>query len=173
MKKEEKIKYELLFLGLLRIGPKHPYQIKKMLREELAPFFTLDIKSIYYPLEKLKQGGLVKRKTGKISRRPQRYIYELTEKGKVRFNQILKENFLKVERPYFNVDLSLYFLEYLKPKIAKRLFLARTGFLKRIEKGLNKLKKESKSSIIIEHDLDLVKAEAESLSRLYSRIQNF
>jgi len=163
MEKKEIVKHELLFLGLLKNGPKHPYEIKKILLDELSSVFQLEIKSIYYPLEKLKRKGLVIRKTCKIGRRPQRYVYELTEKGEIRFKQILKENFLKIERPYFNIDLSLYFLKYLEPEVAKRMLLARTNFLKRIQKGLNHLKKESKSSIIIEHDLDLVKAEAESL----------
>jgi len=132
--KKEIVKHELLFLGLLKNGPKHPYEIKKILLDELSSVFQLEIKSIYYPLEKLKRKGLVIRKTCKIGRRPQRYVYELTEKGEIRFKQILKENFLKIERPYFNIDLSLYFLKYLEPEVAKRMLLARTNFLKRIQK---------------------------------------
>ena len=42
------IENELLFLGLLVEGPKHGYEIKLQLEEDLGPNVGLQIKSIYY-----------------------------------------------------------------------------------------------------------------------------
>ena len=47
------IEHEMLFLGLLMDGPKHGYEIKRRIEEELFPFIGLKIKSIYYPLKKM------------------------------------------------------------------------------------------------------------------------
>ena len=49
------IEHELLFLGLLKEGPKHGYEIKKMIEEDLSQFIGLKIKSIYYPLKKMEK----------------------------------------------------------------------------------------------------------------------
>src|SRR3989338_4855247 len=53
------IEHELLFLGLLKEGPKHGYEIKRLIEEELFPFVGLKIKSIYYPLKTMEKLGLV------------------------------------------------------------------------------------------------------------------
>jgi DNA-binding PadR family transcriptional regulator len=41
------IEQELLFLGLLKEGSKHGYEIKKRIKEILSLFAGLEIKSIY------------------------------------------------------------------------------------------------------------------------------
>ncbi|HQP12472.1 MAG TPA: hypothetical protein PK470_06885, partial [Candidatus Omnitrophota bacterium] len=77
-----------------------------------------------------------------------------------------------IERPYFNIDLSLYFIPYVNQKIARRKLKARLFFLHRIKKGLEKFldRKNVLTSphlkIILEHDLDLVEAEIKSFKRL-------
>ena len=51
------IENEFLFLGLLAEGPKHGYEIKRQLEEDLSPNIGLQIKSIYYPLQKMETTG--------------------------------------------------------------------------------------------------------------------
>jgi DNA-binding PadR family transcriptional regulator len=165
---------ELLFLGLLMAGPKHGYEIKRLLQKELLPYFGLDLKSIYYPLKKMQASGLLTKHRLQAGRRPLRYVYQLTEKGRARFRQALKENFLTIQRPYFNLDLSLYFLPFISPQMSRRLLRARIRFLKKIENGLKKLAREnactSPSSLIIQHDRELIQTEIVSLTRLYSKL---
>ncbi len=162
---------ELLFLGLLKNGPKHAYEIKRLLHDTLMPFISLDIKSIYYPLKKMEEKGLIAKYVSREGNFPEKHIYSLTAKGEKRFDHILNESFLTIKRPYFNIDLSLYFLPYAKPAIAKRRLRARVSFLKRIKKELASLKKGLKPemkhlSVILEHNIDLVQAEIKSVSRL-------
>ncbi|MDP2940344.1 MAG: PadR family transcriptional regulator [Candidatus Omnitrophota bacterium] len=166
---------ELLFLGLLKAGPKHGYEIKRLLKDTLMPFISLDIKSIYYPLKKMEEKGLIAKYAGREGNFPEKHIYSLTPKGEKRFDSILNESFLTIKRPYFNIDLSLYFLPYAKPQIAKRRFRARVLFLRRIKRELAALKKNLKPEIkhlgvILEHNIDLVQAEIKSISRLIKAI---
>lgn len=165
------IEHELLFLGLLKDGPKHGYEIKRLIEEELFPFVGLKIKSIYYPLKKMEKLGLIKKDVGREGKWPEKFVYSLTAKGDKIFDHLITESFLSIERPYFNIDLSLYFLQYVEKPIARRQLRGRLLFLRRIKRDLEHLKKSLKSPqkhllIILEHDLDLVNAEINSITRL-------
>lgn len=165
------IEHELLFLGLLKDGPKHGYEIKRLIEEELFPFVGLKIKSIYYPLKKMEKLGLIKKDVGREGRWPEKYVYSLTPKGEKIFEHLITESFLSIERPYFNIDLSLYFLPYVEKKIAKRQLRGRIIFLRRIRRDLQRLQNTMKTSqkhvnVILDHDLDLVEAEIRSIGRL-------
>ena len=165
------IEHELLFLGLLKDGPKHGYEIRRLIEEELFPFVGLKIKSIYYPLRKMEQLGLVRKDVGREKSWPEKYVYSLTTKGEKTFEHLITESFLSIERPYFNIDLSLYFLQYIDKKRAKRQLRGRLVFLRRIKRDLKELKQNTEKLkkhlfIILDHDLSLVEAEIKSISHL-------
>ena len=167
------IEQELLFLGLLNDGAKHGYEIKKKIREILSLFAGLEIKSIYYPLRILEKGGLIAKRVVKQTKRPNRLIYKLTDKGRVRFNNLLLKSFLDFRRPQFSLDISLYFLRYVKSKVLKRRIQARMRMLKRISSGLNRMVHSLKSKkspsylwLILEHNLEMVNTEIHFLGRL-------
>ncbi len=166
------IEHEMLFLGLLMDGPKHGYEIKRKIEEELFPFVGLKIKSIYYPLKKMEQLNLVDKDVGREGKWPEKFIYSITPKGKKIFNHLITESFLSIQRPYFNIDLSLYFLPYVDKNIAHRRLRGRIIFLKRIKRSLEEFKERIKKDnashlhIILEHDNDLVTAEIKSITRL-------
>lgn len=171
------IEHEMLFLGLLMDGPKHGYEIKRKIEEELFPFVGLQVKSIYYPLKKMEQLKLVKKDVGREGKWPERFVYSITSKGRKIFDHLITESFLSIERPFFTIDLSLYFLQYVDRKIALKKLKARVIFLKRIMRELDRFinKKSAKNSphldIILEHDLDLVNAEIKSITRLMESLR--
>ena len=166
------IEHELILLGLLKESPKHGYDIKKKIKELLSLFSGVDLKSIYYPLRILEKKNLVTKRTGKAGRRPQRFVYALTPKGENRFKELLTKSLLNFKRPQFSLDLSLYFLNYMKPEIVKRRLRARTVVLTGLSKNLRQMvdslgkKKPSSLAYILEHDLEMVETESKFLSRL-------
>ena len=170
------IEQELLLLGLLREGPKHGYDIKVKVKQMLFLFAGVEIKSIYYPLEVLERKSLVAKKIEKIGHRPERMVYTLTAKGKTRFNELLSRSILELKRPQFSLDLSLYFLHYLKPLSARRRLRARLSILNKISLGLMQMsktgvnKKHSSLSRILEHNLKMLEAESQFLSSLIKNI---
>jgi DNA-binding PadR family transcriptional regulator len=169
------IEHEILFLGLLMERPKHGYDIKRQIEDELVPFIGLEIKSIYYPLKKMETAGLIKKESGREGNYPEKFVYSITPKGKKKFEQLIAKSFLSVERPYFQMDLSLYFLQYIDKAVAKRRLQARMVLLKKIRKHLADSRDKMPSSTqylvcIIQHDLDLCDAEIQSISRLISTI---
>lgn len=167
------IENEMLFLGLLMDGPKHGYDIKRRITEELYPLVGLKIKSVYYPLQKMEESGLVAKDAGREGKFPEKFVYHITPQGRARFEQLISQSFATIERPFFNIDLSIYFLQHVDKKTARRKLRARLVFLKRILRQLEKQLKLAFGSsrqlyIILEHDRDLVLAEINSLSRLLS-----
>ncbi|MFH1889023.1 MAG: PadR family transcriptional regulator [Candidatus Omnitrophota bacterium] len=168
--------HELILLGLLKESPKHGYEIKKKIGKILSLFAGVDLKSIYYPLRIMEKEGLVTKKISKAGRRPQRLTYALTRKGKDRFSQLLTKSLLDFKRPQFSLDLSLYFLDYMNPHIAKRRLCARTVVLVRLAEGLKQtlasLRKKDPPSLtyILEHNLQMVETEHKFLIRLINTL---
>lgn len=166
------IEHELLLLGLLKENPKHGYEIKRKIKEILTLFAGVDPKSIYYPLRILEKRGLVIKRTGKSGRRPQRLVYELTENGQSRFDELLTKSFLNFKRPQFSLDLSLYFLHYIRPRIAKRRLRARMHILKNLSCSLKQMlgslkeKRPLTLTYILEHNYQMVETEFQFLTGL-------
>ncbi len=168
------IEQELLFLGLLKENEKHGYEIKKRIKEILSLFAGLEIKSIYYPLRILEKEGLVVKRIVRQSSRPSRFIYSLTDKGEARFSNLLLKSFLDFKRPRFSLDISLYFLRYIKPKVLKRRIQTRIRMLEKISRGLQQMVRSLKSRkspsflwLILEHNLEMVNTEIHFLERLF------
>jgi DNA-binding PadR family transcriptional regulator len=170
------IEHELILLGLLKESPRHGYEIKKEIKEILSLFAGVNLKSIYYPLRVLEKKGLVVKRINKLGRRPERMVYTLTPKGETRFADLLAKSFLNFKRPEFSLDLSLYFLHNLNPRIARRRLRARLVVLKKISKGLTQLiatfknKKSSSIRHILEHNLNMLDSESQFLGNLITSL---
>jgi DNA-binding PadR family transcriptional regulator len=166
------IKHELLLLGLLKESPKHGYDIKIKIKKIFSLFAGVDLKSIYYPLKVLERKGLIEKRINRLGKRPERFVYKLTSRGEARFEELLTKSLLDFKRPQFSLDLSLYFLHYLKPGIAKRRLRGRTLVLKNLARSLrrtvNSLKNKKPLSLvhILEHDLQMVETECKFLANL-------
>ena len=166
------IEHELVLLGLLKEGPRHGYDIKKHIKEMLSLFAGVDPSSIYYPLRVLEKRGMVIKSTNRSGKRPQRLIYELTPKGRERFDKLLARSFLDFKRPQFSLDLSLYFLGHMPAKVAKRRLKARLSVLEKLSVKLSALvgslkkKRNPSSARILEHNLQMVETEVRFLSSL-------
>jgi DNA-binding PadR family transcriptional regulator len=166
------IEQELLLLGLLRESPRHGYEIKKEIKRILSIFAGVDLKSIYYPLNVLEKRGLVAKRASRPTKRPERHVYCLTPKGGVRFDELLSKSFLNFKRPQFSLDLSLYFLDQIDPEIARRRLRGRMVILKGLSRGLAQMissfkkRKPSPHTFILEHNLQMLEAEYQFLSRL-------
>lgn len=170
------IESELLLLGLLRESPKHGYEIKTKIRQILSLFAGVELKSIYYPLRVLEKKGLVVKRVGRPGRRPARIVYCLTPKGKIRFDELLAHSILDFKRPQFSLDLSLYFLPFMQPVIARRRLRARLSILNKLSAELEemigrRMDTEPPSLVhILEHNLNMLRAESGFISRLLENI---
>ena len=67
-------------LGMLRLGSRSGYEIKRAVELSIRFFWTISQAQIYPSLERLEQDGLVRGRSEPRGRRPRR-LYEITEAG--------------------------------------------------------------------------------------------
>ena len=120
---------------------------------------------------------MVKKSVTASKNRPDKYVYSLTDKGKGRFKILLDRSFIHIQRPYFGIDASLFFLPYLKTDNVRIKLRARLRILKKIELGMLQvysvfqLQKPPHLLAILEHNLELIKAEINFTSVLIDRLK--
>ncbi len=103
---------KLVILGILNRRRHYGYEIKKMIEFEMSDF---DIKfgSIYHALKSFMQQGLIQKvQTEQTSDgRPDRFVYEIQEKGRNEFQRLLLEAFR--DRRYNNnsFEAAMHFID--------------------------------------------------------------
>ncbi|PPK81992.1 PadR family transcriptional regulator [Lacrimispora xylanisolvens] len=104
----------LYILGiLLRFGPQHGYQIKKIMEEQLEDFTKIKLPNVYYHLEKMEASGILTALRDKQSARPEKTVYFVGESGAEKFKELLRQTLNMNYRPVFDADAAFYFSEYL------------------------------------------------------------
>ena len=72
---------EILILAMLRPGPRHGYDIKKDVERALAGTVSLNNKTLYLALKRFEEIGAVTRQVLPQEGKPNRHLYQLTERG--------------------------------------------------------------------------------------------
>lgn len=115
-----------MLLGLLRDGPLHGYELKRILEEEMGDWADIAFGSIYFALGKLKDEGFVS--TGapeQEGRRPARIVYAITDSGRAEFLRLLRETLGSADRPRYGIDTAVAFLDALPRAEAASFFRER------------------------------------------------
>jgi DNA-binding PadR family transcriptional regulator len=107
----------LLLLGLLLRGAKSGYEIDRILRERGALYASLKKANIYYLLDVLAKHGFlaVQAEPGARGPRGERLIYSLTDRGRERFDELLRDVLRTPEPTYTSVGAAVTFLDRLAP----------------------------------------------------------
>lgn len=104
----------LYILGLLlRFGPQHGYQIKKLIEEQLEDFTQIKLPTVYYHLEKMEAAGLITASRDKLGARPEKTVYHINLTGKDHFQELLHKTLQIKYRPTFHIDGTFYFSDSL------------------------------------------------------------
>jgi DNA-binding PadR family transcriptional regulator len=168
---------KLVILGILKESPKHGYQIKKIIQKEMGSFSEFEMQSIYYPLSKMEEDGLVKKKEIKGEKNLNKYIYHITPHGEKEFFELCRKVFLSQRQPFVELDVALYFLPYLDKKKILPLLRLRMWFLEKVKRWLLEKEKEQKTmprnlTLLLKHNFKLASAESEFLKDVITAIKN-
>ncbi len=113
----------LLMLGLLRNGPLHGYEIKRIIETEMGDWANVAAGSIYFALDKLSSDALIEeQEVSQEGGRPARTIYRITSAGRAEFERLLRETWAQIDRLSFPLDIGVAFLDCL-PREELRAFL--------------------------------------------------
>jgi DNA-binding PadR family transcriptional regulator len=125
-----------LILGTLMLGPRHPYELFRVIDAELGRVWRLGRSHLYAHLSRLADRGLVEARTETPTRRPARNVFSITPAGEAVFREW-------VERPSRHVrHIRLEFL-------ARLYFHRRLGLrgLGRLVAGQKKLLEDRAASL--------------------------
>ena len=169
---------KLIILGILKEGPKHGYEIKKIIKKELGTFTSLENKSIYYPLKMMEGGGLIKKNTTRERGRLERHVYSLTARGNKEFLKLAMEALLSQKRPFIDIDIPLYFLPYLEKKKVFAHLRLKKRFLEKVKGWLsNNLKGKGEFSphqrLLLKHHLNLLNAEDSFVNEVMKIVKDY
>jgi DNA-binding PadR family transcriptional regulator len=159
-----------VILGLLRRGPLHGYELKRIIEREMGDWADIAFGSIYFALEKLSQEGFV---TGQVKdgegHRPSRIEYTITEAGREEYLRLLRGLWSDEERRNDPLDVAVAFIHDLPPEEVSGYLEGRMAGLEAAIAGLEVHEAETmrnehvppESRFIFSHARHQMKAELE------------
>lgn len=78
-------------LGLLSLGPRSGYDLKKLIDGSIAHFWSESFGQIYPILRRLEAEGLARRRSERQNGKPDRQVYSLTSKGEAELQRWLQQ----------------------------------------------------------------------------------
>ena len=103
----------LLLLGLLMGQRMHGYQLNEKVEHSLTFYTKLKKSTAYYTLDKLEKEGYVRQEVEREGNRPERRVYEITEKGRAYFFGLLRSSLSEFSRAEYTDDIGLSFMWHL------------------------------------------------------------
>ena len=117
----------LLLLGMLLQRPLYGYELHRIVKAHGELYADLKKANLYYLLDRLASEGLltIQTETGTRGARGERVIYELTEQGRARFYELLREVMLTYEPIHTGVGTAVVFLAQLPAAEGLHLLIER------------------------------------------------
>ena len=112
---------EYTVLGLLALGPRHGYDLARVLAADLGAVCPVEQSLLYAYLRNLEARGLVEWEEVRTGRRPPRKIYAPSEEGWVTFRAWVHLPVERMREVRQDLLLKIYFLRALDPAAERRL----------------------------------------------------
>jgi DNA-binding PadR family transcriptional regulator len=167
---------ELHLLGLLQMGPKTGYQLHRITKAHGELYTDLKQGNVYYLLDRLARSGAleVTAQAGAPGPRRERLVYAITESGRQRFHELLRDVLRTYEVPHSGVEVGMVFLPYLDvDEVAQLLSERRVAVLTRrsaVERDM-RTSDHGHVSLAQDHLLCLIDAELSWIDRTIERLQ--
>jgi DNA-binding PadR family transcriptional regulator len=118
----------IAILGLLaRYGPKHGYDLRRLIEEQNIDFFAnVQLGSIYAALKKLAADGLIRERRSGNGQGPPRTTYAITAAGSRELHALLSRALTEASQRERPIDLAIHFsglldVDELRGLLAKRI----------------------------------------------------
>lgn len=106
---------ELMLLGLLRRGPMYGYELHRIVQAHGEIYSDMKKANVYYLLDRLAGSGCltVQAEPGTRGARGERLVYTITEVGRERFGELLREVLRSYEPEHNGVAVAVNYLSHL------------------------------------------------------------
>jgi DNA-binding PadR family transcriptional regulator len=167
---------ELHLLGLLLLGPKTGYQLHRITQAHGELYTDLKKGNVYYLLDRLAKSGAleVAAEAGAPGPRRERLVYAITDYGRQRFHELLREVLRTYELPHTGVEVGMVFLPYLDvTEVTQLLTERRSAVLDRRAAVVGEMHSPDHGHVSLaqDHLLSLIEAELSWIERTIRRLQ--
>jgi len=167
---------ELHLLGLLQSGPKTGYQLHRITKAHGELYTDLKKGNVYYLLDRMARSGEleVTAEAGAPGPRRERLVYAITEYGRRRFHELLRDVLRTYELPHTGVEVGMVFLPYLDVTEATQLLSERRSAVLERRAAVEREMRASDHghvSLAQDHLLCLIDAELSWIERTLGRLQ--
>jgi DNA-binding PadR family transcriptional regulator len=162
----------LLLLGMLLSGPMTGYDVLRVVTAHGELYRDLRKANVYYLLERMAGEGLVGLRTEPGARGPrgERLVYSITDAGRARFEELLREVLRGYEPAYTGLEVAVALLGSLPVAEARRLLEERREAVRRYRAVVDGQLGEPEPGGAGDHLLSLVEAELAWLDRAIARL---
>ncbi len=162
---------DLLLLGLLLDEKKHGYQINEYFQHFLSFCAEMKKSTAYYTLNKLEKEGYVAQEMERKGNRPERRVYQITDGGRKKFFELLRQNLGGYYRTYYDDDIGIAFMDQLSREETHQLLKEKRD---KTEATLSELQNGPVHSgsvqYVIEHSIAHLRAERDWLNQVLEEI---
>jgi DNA-binding PadR family transcriptional regulator len=167
---------ELHLLGLLLSGPRTGYQLHRITEAHGELYTDLRKGNVYYLLDRLAKSGAleVAAEAGAPGPRRERLVYAITEYGRQRFHELLRDVLRTYELPHTGVEVGMVFLPYLDVTEAAQLLSERRSAVLERRAAVEREMRASDHghvSLAQDHLLSLIEAELSWIERTITHLQ--
>jgi len=121
---------QLLLLGVLMNGKMHGYRLNEYVKHVMSFYTDLKKSTVYYILNQLEKDGYVSYELEREGKRPERRIYELTDKGNAYFYELLRDSLSSYAQTSFGDDIAVSFIDSLPPNEVRELLIGKRQKIK-------------------------------------------
>lgn len=162
---------QLLLLGILMEGKIHGYQLNEYVQHVMSFYTDIKKSTTYFVLEKLEKGGYVTHEVEREGKRPERRVYGITEKGRLKFFDLLRESISSYTPTLSSDNIGITFLGKLKSSEAKELLKAKKQKIKtEIDKFTGIQDHGVYLKFVLEHSLAYLNADLKWVSSILKNI---
>ncbi len=165
---------QLLLLGLLKMQKMHGYQLNDFLDQRLSFITDLKKSTAYYTLGKMAKQHYVSEETERQGNRPERHVYELTDKGAGHFYELLVANLKRFHHTFFRDDIGVLFMSQLSAQeVHAALLQKREQAQAALEAIGSQVDHDPDSPVqyVIEHQRAHLRTDLEWIDRLLARTE--
>jgi DNA-binding PadR family transcriptional regulator len=122
---------EIVILATLRTRPQHGYEIKKHVERALGGRVSLNNKVLYPALKRFEEMGAVQREVEHQEGKPDRHIYQLTERGIEVLQALLQDFSPELLHNDAEFLVRVAFFHFLEPEIRLEILKIRSELIAR------------------------------------------
>ena len=165
---------QLILLGILLKDKMHGYQLNEYVTHAMGLYTDLKKATAYYTLEKLEKGGYVQHEVEKAGKRPERYVYQITQKGKAHFLDLLREHLKKYARTYYEDDVGIAFMDQLSTAEVHQLLVEKREKIQAFLQQFRDVSAEHPEHFgyVIQHNIIHLEADLTWLNNILRDIEN-